>query len=40
MPMMVISVCTLNESIGKLKDDGRQKEESMRFKVGRSVDED
>ena len=38
--MMVISVCTLNESSGKLEDDGEERAKSKRFRVGRSVGED
>ena len=40
MSMMVKSVCTLNESSGKLKDDGEERAKFMRFRVGRSADED
>ena len=40
MPMMVIGICTLNESSGKLKGDGEERAKSMRFIVGRSASED
>ena len=38
--MMVKSVCTLNESSGKLEDDGEDREKSMKFIVGISASED
>ena len=38
--MMVRTVCTLNESSGKLKDDGEERVKSMKFVVGRSASQD
>ena len=38
--MMVISVCTLNESSEKIEDDGEERVKSMRFRVGRSASDD
>ena len=40
MSMMVRGICSLNESIGELEDDGDEKVKFMRFRVDRSVGED